>query len=147
MPSLKQARRFASTDGAGLAILGTLATFRGLAYTPLATTASVRSSHVMESWMPLWAWSGVWLIIAAICVYGAFRWRGRVAGLALGMTVGLHFLFGASFLWGTISGESPRGWVSALSYLTIAALAVWAFARGRREDGMHPGEVARDSPH
>ena len=147
MPDLSSLNRWLTTDGAGMAILGILAALRGLAYTPWATSDSIRSSHVMESWAPLWAWSLVWFIIAALCAYGAVRWRGRIAGVALGATVGIHFLFGASFLWGTISGDSPRGWVSALSYFGLAALAFWAFARGRREDGIHPGEVARDSPH
>ncbi|WP_312981106.1 hypothetical protein [Corynebacterium sp.] len=132
---LQRARCFATTDGMGLLILGAASIGRGISYAPGIIPESTRSSHVAETWLPMTAWSAVWVAVGVLCVIASGYWRSKGAALAVGASVGIHFVWGASFLWGTLSGEMGRGYVSALSYLAICALAMWAFTRGRREDG------------
>ena len=139
---LRQVRRFATTDGMGLLILGAASIGRGVSYAPGFIPESTRSSHVAETWMSMTAWSVVWVAVGVLCVVASGNWRSKGAALAVGGAVGLHFLWGASFLWGSLSGDMSRGYVSALSYLAISFLALWAFSRGRREDG-EPLEVMR----
>lgn len=135
-------RRFSTTDGMGLLILGAASIGRGISYAPGIIPESTRSTHVAETWLPMVAWSVVWVSVGVLCVIASSDWRSRGAALAVGAAVGLHFLWGASFMWGTMMGDMGRGYVSALSYLAICFLALWAFSRGRREDGA-PREVMR----
>ena len=137
---VRRLRHFATTDGMGLLILGAASIGRGVSYAPGIIPDSTRSSHVAETWLSMTAWSVVWVSVGVLCLIAAGDWRSRGAALAVGLAVGLHFLWGASFLWGTLSGDMGRGYVSALSYLAICFLALWAFSRGRREDGA-PREV------
>lgn len=139
----RKLRHFATTDGMGLLILGAASIGRGISYAPGIIPESTRSSHVAETWLSMTAWSAVWVAVGVLCVIASGDWRSRGAALAVGASVGLHFLWGASFLWGTLSGDMGRGYVSALSYLAICFLALWAFSRGRREDG-EPLEVMPD---
>ena len=139
----RKLRHFATTDGMGLLILGGASIGRGISYAPGILPESTRSSHVAETWLPMTAWSFVWMAVGVLCVIAAGNWRSRGAALAVGASVGIHFLWGASFLWGSLTGDMSRGYVSALSYLAICFLALWAFSRGRREDG-EPLEVMPD---
>lgn len=127
--------RFATSDGMGLLILGAASIGRGVSYAPGIMPESTRSSHVAETWLPMATWSVVWVAVGVLCLIAAGDWRSRGAALAVGSAVGLHFLWGASFMWGTLTGDMGRGYVSALSYLAICFLALWAFSRGRRGDG------------
>ena len=135
-------RHFATTDGMGLLILGAASIGRGVSYAPGIIPESTRSSHVAETWLPMTTWSFVWVAIGVLCVIAAGYSRSKAAAVAVGLSVGIHFLWGASFLWGSLTGDMSRGYVSALSYLAICFLALWAFSRGRREDG-DPREVMR----
>lgn len=140
---VQRARCFATTDGMGLLILGAASIGRGISYAPGIMPESTRSSHVAETWLPMIAWSAVWVGVGVLCVIASGYWRSRGAALAVGASVGIHFLWGASFLWGSLVGDMSRGYVSSLSYLAICFLALWAFSRGRRGDG-DPREVMRD---
>lgn len=128
-------RRFSTTDGMGLLIVGVASIARGVSYAPPVMPDGQLSSHVAETWLPMDAWSVVWMLAGALCIGAAFHWRSRLAALSVGLTVGLHTLFGASFLWGSLHGNMSRGWVSAISYFAVALLVLWAVGRGRREDG------------
>ena len=141
---LRRVRRFATTDGMGLLILGAASIGRGVSYAPGFIPESTRSSHVAETWMSMTAWSVVWVSVGVLCIIAAGDWRSRGAALAVGASVGLHFLWGASFLWGSLAGDMSRGYVSALSYMAICFLALWAFSRGRREDGAPREVMPRD---
>lgn len=135
--------RFATTDGMGLLILGAASIGRGVSYVPGIMPESARFSHVARTWLPMTAWSVVWVAIGVLCVIAAGYWSSRGAALAVGAAVGIHFLWGASFLWGSIHSDMPRGWVISLAYFAGSFLALWAFSRGRRGDGGHR-EVMRD---
>lgn len=144
-PSVPPAlRRWSRTDGVLMAAVGLIAALRGWSYTTITTTPSLRSSHVMESWLPLNVWSVVWFAIAAVCFVGAVRYQGPIAAAGVGSVAGLHFLFGLSFLYGTLSGESARGWVSAISYIGIAVLIILAVVIGgaRDRERKKPGGAA-----
>ena len=127
-------KRFTTSDGMGLLIIGILALLRGLSYAPWIIPAEARGSHVAETWLPMDAWSVLWTALGLLCVAASMFWASRAAAVAVGLSVALHSLFGFSFLWGTIHHDMDRGWVSALSYFAIALLTLWAMGRGRRED-------------
>lgn len=132
---MRRVRRFATTDGMGLLIIGAASIGRGISYSPPVMDPHTKASHVAESWATMDVWAIVWIGIGLLCVGSAFAWRSRAAAVAVGLAVGIHALWSVSFLWGTLAGDSPRGYVSALSYGLIAVLALWAFGRGSREDG------------
>ena len=136
-------RRFSTTDGMGLLIVGIVSLARGVSYAPGVMPDYSRGSHVAETWLPMDAWALVWALVGVLCLVGAFRWRTRLAAMAVGLAVALHFLFASSFLWGSLHGDMSRGWVSALSYFAVSFLVLWAVGRGRREDGE---VMPRDDP-
>lgn len=134
-------RDYISSDGAGLLIMGVATVARGASYLPGIMPPTTRSGHVAEALLPMDAWAAVWIGLGVLCLAASVSWRGRLAAVAVGCTAALYTLFGASFIWGSISGDMSRGWVSSLGYLTGAALILWAVGRGRRRDG---GEVDAD---
>lgn len=153
MPTVtRRARRFVTSDGMGLLIVGIVALARGVSYAPGVMPDEARASHIAETWLPMGIWALVWSIVGILCLIAVFRWWTRLAAMAVGLAVGLHFLFASSFLWGSIHGDMSRGWVSALSYYAISFIILWAMGRGRREDGEvipldNDGEVMpRDDP-
>lgn len=128
-------RDYATSDGAGMLIVGAATVARGVSYMPGIMPPTTRSAHVAEALLPMDAWAVVWIGLGLLCLAASVSWRGRLAALAVGCTAALYTLFGASFIWGSISGDMSRGWVSSLGYLAVAALILWAVGRGRRNDG------------
>lgn len=141
MPTVaRRARRFATSDEAGLLIVGTIAAVRAFAYTPITLPPETKATHPAEAWFPMDLWSIVWALVAVLCFASAMAWRTRPAAVAFGAIVGLHALFGFSFLFATLSGDMGRGWVSANSYMAISFLVLWGLSREPRED-VKPEEV------
>lgn len=134
MPSPKQARRFASTDGMGLIILGLSCIGRGVSYFPFARGDSAGRAHYAEEWLDMTIWATIWVAVGIFAIAVSGRWSSPAAATATGLTVGLHALWASSLLLSTFSGDMSRGYVSAISYLAIVALSLWAFGRGRRDD-------------
>ena len=134
MPSPKQARRFASTDGMGLIILGLSCIGRGVSYFPFARGDSAGRAHYAEEWLDMTIWAIIWVAVGIFAIAVSGRWSAPAAATATGLTVGLHALWASSLLLSTFSGDMSRGYVSAISYLAIVALSLWAFGRGRRDD-------------
>jgi ABC-type nickel/cobalt efflux system permease component RcnA len=79
-------------------------------------------------------WSLVWVAVGVLCIGTAPWHRTLTAAIAVGAGVGMHLLWGLSFLWATIHGDSPRGWVSSVSYIMIVALVSWSVWRGSRTE-------------
>lgn len=138
-------RDYATSDGAGMLIVGAATVARGVSYMPGIMPPTTRSAHVAEALLPMDAWAVVWIGLGLLCLAASVSWRGRLAALAVGCTAALYVLFGSSFILGSITGDMPRGWVSSLGYLTTASLILWAVGRGRRKDregvvesGEHP---------
>lgn len=125
----EKASHAVTSDNAGLAILGTTALVRAVSYTPEFVNTERTPAHWLEGLLPTPAWSFVWLLIAVVCLAAIIA--PRLLPMAVGMTVAINSLWALSFIGITITGESPRGYVSALGYAAVAFLTMWGFGRGR----------------
>ena len=74
----------------------------------------------------------VWLFMGALCLC-AVKWHGLVPA-AVGAVVGLHSMWALSFIFATIFGDLTRAWVSSLGYIGIAAMTLYAYARGQTSE-------------
>lgn len=117
-----------SGDGLGLAIIGVSSLLRGVSYMPGIRGEHSRPAHLLEYFGEPAAWSPLWLAVGLLCIVAAIGWKAARPA-AVGGAVGIHALWALSFL--AIGG---RGWVTALSYGSIALIALWAFGRGRRPE-------------
>lgn len=134
-PSARRLRNFLLTDATALLILGIGILFRGLSYTPgVFGPAPQSGSHPAEVMLPINAWAAVWIIAGVACIAAAFTRSEILDAVALGLGVALNVSWGTSFIAATAIGDSPRGWVSAVGYFSIAALVMWAVWRGKRGD-------------
>lgn len=125
----EKASRAVTSDKVGLAILGAAALVRAVSYTPWFVNTERDPAHWLEGLLPTPAWALVWLVIAVACVAAIIT--PRLLPTAVGMTVAINTLWALSFIGITITGESPRGYVSALGYAAVALLTIWGFGRGR----------------
>ena len=116
-------------DQAGLAVLGVTALVRAVSYAPFFVDTTRNPAHWLEGLLPAPAWSIVWLLIAAACMVAIIT--PRLLPIAVGVTVAINAMWALSFIGITITGESPRGYVSALGYAAVAFLTMWGFGRGR----------------
>ena len=124
-----KASRVVTSDQAGLAILGVSALVRAVSYAPWFVNTERTPAHWLEGLLPAPAWSIVWLFIAVVCMAAVIT--PRLLPIAVGLTVAINTLWALSFIGITITGESPRGYVSALGYAAVAFLTMWGFGRGR----------------
>ena len=125
----EKASRAVTSDKAGLAILGTTALVRAVSYTPSFVNTSRTPAHWLEGLLPTPAWAIVWLVIAVACMAAIVT--PRLLSIAVGLTVAINAMWAMSFIGITITGGSPRGYVSALGYAAVAFLTMWGFGRGR----------------
>ncbi|MUN41394.1 hypothetical protein [Actinomadura litoris] len=92
----------------------------GLAGQPAATRAGY---EVVAPWQ---VWAVLWLLTGLLCAAQAFARRDR---LAFTVAVAMKVLWGTVALIGWIAGTSPRGWLSALIWLTfagfVAVISTW----------------------
>lgn len=130
-------RAFLMTDATVLIILGVGIIGRGISYIPSEWTGRI-DSHPAEGALPLAVWSLIWIAVGILCLVAAFWPEGWPAAAGIGAGIGLNTLWAGSFLTATINGTMPRGWVSAIGYLTIALLALWAVWRGKRVADITP---------
>lgn len=140
-PVAYRARDWCLGIGPALMILAVGAVARGITYLPpLLTESSMSRSHPVEGTLSMEVWGWVWIIAGVVALVAAF-WE-RIAPIAVGAGVGLNILWGASFIWDAIARESPRGWLPAVGYLSVAGLVAWAVWRGQREPRLTRQEVA-----
>lgn len=125
----EKASHAVTSDQAGLAVLGVTALVRAVSYAPFSVDATRKPAHWLEGLLPAPAWSIVWLLIAAACMVAIIA--PRLLPIAVGLTVAINAMWALSFIGITITGESPRGYVSALGYAAVAFLTMWGFGRGR----------------
>lgn len=140
----RKLRDFLTSDAPALIILGLGIMARGLSYSPHVLGPAPRiGGHPAEAALPMPAWSIIWVAVGVLCLVGAVWSRRKIAALAIGLGVGLNMLWAGSFVAATITGDMPRGWVSAVGYASVALLVVWAVWRGSRAAVMIPkGAVA-----
>ena len=124
-----KASRAVTSDRTGLAVLGVTAFVRAVSYAPFVVNTTRNPAHWLEGLLPAPAWSIVWILIAVACMAAIIT--PRLLPIAVGMTVAINTLWALSFIGITITGESPRGYVSALGYAAVAFLTMWGFGRGR----------------
>lgn len=125
------------SDETGLGILGVLGEARGISYFPPLVDPGRTPAHLLEHFFAPPVWGALWMF-AGIGCFIAIGWR-RSQPLAVGIMVGMHFLWAVSFIFG-----GGRGWVTAIAYLAVFALAFWAFARGRRDPELVPPEIPKE---
>lgn len=125
----EKASRAVTSDHAGLAILGIAALVRAFSYAPFVVNTNRSPAHWLEGLLPAPAWSIVWLLIAVVCMAAIIA--PRLLPMAVGLTVAINALWALSFIGITVTGESSRGYVSALGYAAVAFLTMWGFGRGR----------------
>lgn len=124
--------RWLVSDAAGLLILGSISIARGMSYTPLLVNPERKPTHFMESVLNPPSWAVVWLLMGLLCVCAA-RWH-KLVPAAVGAVVGLHSMWALSFIFATIFGDLGRAWVSSLGYIGIAAMTLYAYARGQSNE-------------
>lgn len=117
------------TDEAGLTILALLTFIRGLSYVPPLINPDRTPAHYLEGWASPTVWASIWVTVGVFCLAATFI--PKLLPAAVGLAVGLHAAWAMSFLMGTILGDAPRAWVSALNYLGVIFLALYAYGRGR----------------
>lgn len=139
MTALRMPVGWIRSDTAGVLLLAATVLIRGVCYLPSMIPVGHRIP-ALERYLPLWSWSGLWLAaggLAVVCV-AARAWRFLPA--ATGLLVALHTLWGGLYLAAWLSGDSERGYVTAVNYLAVALVATWAFGRSdptRRRGGGH----------
>lgn len=119
------------TISGGMWIIGVATLARGVSYLPALVNPERSAAHFLETLLPPTAWAWAWLAAGVVALAASVC--HRLLPLALGGVVGLHALWALSFFSATFTGDSPRGWVSAISYAAVAALAVWGFSRADPE--------------
>ncbi|CAB0634217.1 hypothetical protein ACQQ7I_05170 [Corynebacterium diphtheriae] len=112
---------------AGLLILATSAMLRAWSYAPWQVDQQRRPVHWLESLTTPMVWGGVWAGIAFMLVVAIFC--HRLIPIAVGLVVSIHAAWCLSFTWQTLIGESPRAWVTAISYGSTSLLVLWTFSR------------------
>lgn len=105
---------------AALTVCGAGLLARGLAYVGGNPTGGLTA--FADVLIPLQVWSAVW-IFAGVSVLAGI-WHRIIARWALSFGASMWAMWGLSFLWATVNGDSGRGWVTASTMLTLAGLMV-----------------------
>lgn len=143
-PTARRIREWALTDAPALVILGVGLILRGVSYLPTVVGDSP-SSHPAEEFFHIQVWGVIWIAVGIACL-AATAWH-RAAPAAIGAGVGLHAIWAMSFIADSIADHSPRGWLPAVGYASVALLVIWAVWRGSREiipEGAVANELRRE---
>lgn len=103
-----------------LVIVAAGAVARGVAYIDQPDTG--RLTHFVDGIVPLHVWAFVWIAAGACLVAGV--WHRVVARYALAFTAMLWGIWGLSYVWATVTGDAPRGWVTGSLMLTLAGTMI-----------------------
>ena len=131
MTTLDKLAAWKRSGWCGMAILGTAVLLRGLCYTAPVIPEGHRIPP-LEAILPLQLWTAVWLCAGILTL--VFAAAKRYMAPMVGVCISLHALWACLYLGAWLTGDSSRGYVTALSYLTIALLALWSFGRGERNE-------------
>lgn len=123
---------------AALAISASGAALRGLAYIDAPYT---RFTTFIDAWIPLHAWSFVWIGAGALMLAGI--WHRIVARWALSLGVALWGAWAISYTASWIFGDQSRGWVTA-GVFALASGLTWIIASLADSVGPPPGPVIPD---
>lgn len=144
-PTARRIRGWALTDAPAILILGLGLIARGVTYMPVYFGGPGPGSHPAETFVSMDVWANIWIASGIICLTAlAFP---KLAPAAIGVGVGLHAIWAMSFVADSIVDRSPRGWLPAVGYASIALLVMWAVWRGSREiipEGAVANELRRE---
>ena len=115
---------FCLSDGVALLVLGLGILARGVSYTP--HSPKTPAGHPAEDALPMSVWAGIWIGVGLACIVAAWWAESLAAAVALGVGVGLNLLWAGSFIAATVSGDMPRGWVTAVGYISVSLLVMWS---------------------
>lgn len=132
---VRRLKLFGLSDGVALMVLGLGILARGFSYTPHSTR--VPAGHPAEDALPMEVWSVIWIAVGLLCLAAALWSESRFAALALGVGVGLNLLWAGSFIAATMSGDMPRGWVTAVGYISVSLLVAWSTWRSGKLTAIH----------
>lgn len=93
---------------------------RGLAYVGQQSTGGLTT--FVDAVVPLPVWAIIWMLSGLAILAGI--WHRVIARWALSFGASLWAVWGLSFLWAAISGDSARGWVTASTMFTLAGVMV-----------------------
>lgn len=123
---------------AALCVFAYGAVTRGLAYLDAPTTGL---TTFVDALVPLPAWAAAWITAGALMVTGI--WHRVIARWSLSLGATMWFVWGLSYMWATVVGDSSRGWVTGAAMFTIAG-AMWICAGLADHVGPPPGPVIPD---
>lgn len=126
-PTARRVRAWLMTDSTAILVMGIGILLRGFSYLPSVLGAPPPpGTHPAELSLPMPVWGVIWVSVGSACIVSAFVRAWIIDALALAAGVMLYVGWGSSFLIASISGHSPRGWVSAIGYFSVAILVLWA---------------------
>lgn len=96
---------------------------RGVAYLGAPTTGGLTT--FVDTLVPLQVWAVVWIAAAVAILCGA--WSRPLARVAMSFGAALWAVWGISYIWATVAGSSPRGWVTGATMLGVAGF-MWILA-------------------
>lgn len=131
-------RAFCLSDGMPLMVLGLGIVARGLSYGPKGPV-----THPAEAALPMGVWGVIWVTVGVACIGTSLWAESCAAAVALGVGVGLNLLWAGSFIAASVMGDMPRGWVTAVGYLSISMLVMWSTWRGGK---LISREAIEDAP-
>lgn len=122
-----------------LAILGVTSVVRGSSYVgPRSPDSSPAQLAFVDHLIPL-SWYAVgWIVTGAVALV-AVLWR-RLQPIGFGFAIAFNLLWAGSFMLSQIFLHIPRAYVSAMSYVAIAGLAICVAALSERS---HPPAFPR----
>lgn len=115
-------RKGMSPRGWGLVLMGLACLARAWSYLEPGLTAPPNQLAFVGEIIPFSSYSLVWAGAGVIC-FASVAVR-RVMPWGFGLFAGLHLLWALSFFASWLVLESPRAWVSAISYITLAGLSM-----------------------
>lgn len=126
---VRRLKLFGLSDGVVLLVLGLGNLARGVSYIP-DDGRSV--SHPAEAALPMEVWSVIWVAVGLACIVTVYWAESPAAAVTLGAGVGLNLLWAGSFLASSLTGYMPRGWVSAVGYISVSVLVMWSTWRSSK---------------
>lgn len=110
----------------GLVLISASTVIRGLFYLPPVIPPG-HQIPALEVYLPTVSWALVWIAAGAFGFLCAGFRRGL--SFAVGLATALHVAWGCMYTSAWLLGFSERGYITALSYFSLAALIVWAYSR------------------
>lgn len=134
-------RRHLSPRGWGLALMGLACLLRAWSYLEPGLTAPPNQLTFVSEYLPVTSYALLWAVTGVILFVSVFV--RRVIPWALGLFAGMHLMWALSFFSAWAFLGSPRAWVSAISYVTLAGLAPIIARLIDPQDVLTPRERAR----